>query len=83
MPNEDAELVGLIDNELDQDAPARLLVRLTEDEALCKRYGRAARGSSSAQGAADFFCARKLTAGRAHEYLSPPGCYADMAKASH
>jgi anti-sigma factor RsiW len=38
MSVEDAELVGLIDNELDEDAKRRVLVRLAEDDALCKRY---------------------------------------------
>jgi anti-sigma factor RsiW len=38
MTNEDAELVALIDNELDEVANRRLLTRLTEDEALRKRY---------------------------------------------
>jgi anti-sigma factor RsiW len=38
MSDEDAELVGLIDNELDEDAKRRVLVRLAEDEALRKRY---------------------------------------------
>jgi anti-sigma factor RsiW len=38
MTNEDAELVALIDNELDEVANGRLLTRLTEDEALRKRY---------------------------------------------
>jgi anti-sigma factor RsiW len=35
---EDAALVALIDNELDQDARSRLLARLGEDEALRGRY---------------------------------------------
>ena len=38
MTNEDAELVALIDSELDEVANGRLLTRLTEDEALRKRY---------------------------------------------
>ena len=38
MSPEDAELVGLIDNELDEDAKRRVLMRLAEDEALRKRY---------------------------------------------
>jgi len=38
MADEDAELVALIDNELDEAAKARLLARLAQDEALRKRY---------------------------------------------
>jgi anti-sigma factor RsiW len=38
MAAEDAEIVALIDNELDRDAKARLLARLSADEALRKRY---------------------------------------------
>ena len=38
MADEDAELVALIDNELDDGAKARLLARLASDEALRKRY---------------------------------------------
>ncbi len=38
MADEDAEIVALIDNELDKDASARLLTRLATDEALRKRY---------------------------------------------
>ncbi len=38
MAEEDAEIVALIDNELDKDARARLLARLAADEALRKRY---------------------------------------------
>lgn len=38
MADEDAEIVALIDNELDKDARARLLARLATDEALRKRY---------------------------------------------
>jgi anti-sigma factor RsiW len=38
MADEDAEIVALIDNELDKDARARLLARLAADEALRKRY---------------------------------------------
>jgi len=38
MADEDAEIVALIDNELDEDASARLLTRLATDEALRKRY---------------------------------------------
>jgi anti-sigma factor RsiW len=38
MTDEDAELVALIDNELDEVAKGRLLKRLTADEALRKRY---------------------------------------------
>jgi len=38
MADEDAEIVALIDNELDKDATARLLTRLATDEALRKRY---------------------------------------------
>ena len=38
MADEDAEIVALIDNELDKDARTRLLTRLATDEALRKRY---------------------------------------------
>jgi anti-sigma factor RsiW len=38
MTDEDAELVALIDNELDQVAKGRMLTRLTANEALRKRY---------------------------------------------
>jgi anti-sigma factor RsiW len=38
MTDEDAELVALIDNELDEVAKGRLLTRLTTNEALRKRY---------------------------------------------
>jgi anti-sigma factor RsiW len=38
MADEDAEIVALIDNELDNQARARLLARLAADEALHKRY---------------------------------------------
>jgi len=38
MADEDAEIVALIDNELDKDASARLLARLATDEALRRRY---------------------------------------------
>jgi anti-sigma factor RsiW len=38
MADEDAEIVALIDNELDNDARARLLARLAADEALRQRY---------------------------------------------
>ena len=38
MADEDAEIVALIDNELDNQARARLLARLAADEALRKRY---------------------------------------------
>jgi anti-sigma factor RsiW len=38
MAEEDAELVALIDNELDEGAKSRVLARLAEDEALRERY---------------------------------------------
>jgi anti-sigma factor RsiW len=38
MADDDAEIVALIDNELEKDASARLLTRLATDEALRKRY---------------------------------------------
>src|SRR5260370_24632466 len=38
MAEEDAELIALIDNELDEAAKARVLARLTEDAALRQRY---------------------------------------------
>ena len=38
MADEDAELVALIDNELDEVAKGRLLTRLAANEALRKRY---------------------------------------------
>jgi anti-sigma factor RsiW len=38
MAEEDAEIVALIDNELDKNARARLLARLAADEALRRRY---------------------------------------------
>jgi anti-sigma factor RsiW len=38
MADEDAKIVALIDNELEEDARARLLTRLATDEALRKRY---------------------------------------------
>jgi anti-sigma factor RsiW len=38
MADEDAEIVALIDNELDKNATARLLARLAADEALRNRY---------------------------------------------
>ena len=38
MAEEDAELVALLDNELDEDAKGRLLARLAKDEALRERY---------------------------------------------
>ncbi len=38
MVDEDAELVALIDNELDEAAKSRLLIRLAKDEALRRRY---------------------------------------------
>jgi anti-sigma factor RsiW len=38
MPGDDAELVALIDNELDEEAKGPLLARLAEDEELRKRY---------------------------------------------
>src|SRR5260370_31244728 len=38
MAEEDAELIALIDNELDEAAKARVLARLAEDAALRNRY---------------------------------------------
>ena len=38
MAEEDAELVALLDDQLDEDAKGRLLARLAKDEALRKRY---------------------------------------------
>ena len=38
MAGDDAELVALIDNELDEEARGRLLTRLAEEEGLRKRY---------------------------------------------
>jgi hypothetical protein len=38
MTGDDAELVALIDNELDEKAQEPLLARLAEDEGLRKRY---------------------------------------------
>jgi anti-sigma factor RsiW len=38
MAGDDAELVALIDNELDEEAKGRLLARLAEEEGLRKRY---------------------------------------------
>jgi anti-sigma factor RsiW len=38
MPGDDAELVALIDNELDEEAKVSLLARLAADEALRQRY---------------------------------------------
>ena len=38
MADDDAEIVALIDNELDKDARTRLLTRLATDQALRKRY---------------------------------------------
>ncbi len=38
MSDEDAELVALIDNELDEDAKRRVLGRLADDEALRRRF---------------------------------------------
>src|SRR5260370_33681614 len=38
MVEADAELVALIDNELDEGAKSRVLTRLAEDETLRKRY---------------------------------------------
>jgi anti-sigma factor RsiW len=38
VAEEDAELVALLDNELDEDAKGRLLARLAKDEALRERY---------------------------------------------
>jgi anti-sigma factor RsiW len=38
MTGNDAELVALIDNELDEEAKGALLVRLADDEGLRKRY---------------------------------------------
>ena len=38
MNGDDAELVALIDNELDEDAKGRLLTRLAGDEELRRRY---------------------------------------------
>ena len=38
MAGDDAELVALIDNELDEQARGRLLARLAEEEGLRKRY---------------------------------------------
>src|SRR5580658_6599333 len=38
MADEDAEIVALLDNELDKDATASLLARLAADEALRNRY---------------------------------------------
>ena len=38
MADEDAELVALIDNELEEDAKTRLIARLEADDALRKRY---------------------------------------------
>ncbi len=38
MAEEDAELIALIDNELDEAAKARVLARLAEDAALRERY---------------------------------------------
>jgi anti-sigma factor RsiW len=55
VPSENAELVALIDNELDQDATARLLVRLTEDEALRKRYESCKRLFNRSRGGRLFF----------------------------
>ena len=38
MTGNDAELVALIDNELDEEAKGHLLARLAEDEELSKRH---------------------------------------------
>jgi anti-sigma factor RsiW len=38
MAGDDAELIALIDNELDEEAKGRLLARLAEEEGLRKRY---------------------------------------------
>ena len=38
MSDDDAELVALIDNELDEDARTTLLARLAADEGLRRRY---------------------------------------------
>jgi anti-sigma factor RsiW len=38
MAGGDAELIALIDNELDEEAKGRLLARLAEEEGLRKRY---------------------------------------------
>jgi anti-sigma factor RsiW len=38
MAGEDAELVALIDNELDEGTKSRVLARLAEDETLRIRY---------------------------------------------
>ena len=38
MTEDDAELVGLIDNELDESSRNALLARMARDEQLCKRY---------------------------------------------
>jgi anti-sigma factor RsiW len=38
MSDDDAELVALIDNELDEGRKAALLARLVADEGLCQRY---------------------------------------------
>ncbi len=38
MTDDDAQLVALIDNELDEDSKGRLLARLNADDALRRRY---------------------------------------------
>ena len=38
MAGDDAELIALIDNELDEEAKGRLLARMAEEEGLRKRY---------------------------------------------
>ena len=38
MTGNDAELIALIDNELDEKAKGHLLARLAEDEGLRKRH---------------------------------------------
>ena len=38
MAGDDAELIALIDNELDEEAKGRLLARMADEEGLRKRY---------------------------------------------
>ena len=47
MAEEDAELVALLDNELDEDAKGRLLARLAKDEALREAQLALLRGSGT------------------------------------
>jgi anti-sigma factor RsiW len=72
VAEEDAELVALLDNELDEDAKGRLLARLAKDGALRKRYE--ALREAGAQIAASFDALLEMApVARLREALPPEG----------